>query len=121
MSTESTYYTTFLNDITLSGLLSNRIYPIRLPQNVVYPSLIYRVDSAEVEGELDVSNNPNVTFEFENMFFAESYSDIIAITEAIRDICEDMNWNITSFNDVGFDSDLSVFGRYLTITINSNL
>mgnify|MGYP001250097951 CR=1 FL=1 len=121
MGTEATYNNKLISNVTLSGVVSDRIYPIKLPQNITYPCLIYRVDEAVVEGTLDIEANPTCLYVFENMYYANSYSQIIAITDALRDICTENDWNIDSFVDMDFDSDVSVFSRVLRISINSNL
>lgn len=120
MSTEALYYTTLSTDTMLSGIISTRIYPVRLPQNVTYPCLMYSVE-AEVEGLLDVAENPTSIYTFENTFYASTYPEILQITEALRDICHSMDWNISGFGDEPFVVEQNVFSRTLMITIVSNL
>ncbi len=42
VSLETELRTRLASDGTISGLVSTRIYPIKLPQNPTYPALVYR-------------------------------------------------------------------------------
>ena len=120
MSAESTYYQTLMNTPTIDAKLDGRIYPVKLPQNVVYPALSYMAD-VEVDGYLEICANPRAFYTFKNTLYASSYSDIIAITEAIRDVSKSMNWNIMEFSDIPFSTENSVYGRVLTIGFGSTI
>jgi hypothetical protein len=120
MSAESTYSQTLSSDSTLNGIISDRIYPVKFPQNVAYPSLMYRVE-ADIDGLLDVSSDPSGVFDFENTFNCSSYSQVIAITEALKNICSVNDWNISHFIDNDYNENTQTFSRTLNIIINSNL
>ena len=115
MTTEALYYNT-IND-GLNTLLSGRVYPIKLPQNTVFPALLYSVGSADTDGYMEYSDNPPFTYQFENIFYASSYAKIIEITDEMRDICKAQNWTLSSFSDGNYDEDLKTFSRAVTITI----
>ncbi len=120
MSTESTYLQVLNSDSILNGIISDRKYPVKFPQNVVYPALMYRVE-AELDGLLDVSNTPSGVFDFENTFDCSSYSQVVAITEALKNICSENDWNISHFIDNDYNENTQTFSRTLNIIINSNL
>lgn len=119
MTTEALYFDT-LNS-SLSTLLSGRVFPIKLPQNTVFPALLYSVGSAEADGYLELGSPPPYTFEFENVFYASSYAQIIQITDALRDMCATQNWNISGYSDGNYDEDLKTYSRTVSITVVSTL
>jgi hypothetical protein len=120
MSTEALYYQTLLNTSTISNMLGNRVYPVKLPQNVTYPALMYDVE-ANIEAMLDASCVTWGLFSFSNTFYASSYSDIIKITEALRDVSQAKGWNIEGFADLEFSTENNVFARTLIVNINSQI
>lgn len=119
MTTEAYYYDTINSG--LSSILSGRVFPIKLPQNTVYPALLYSVDSAEADGYLELGKSPAYTFDFSNTFYASSYGQIIEITDAIREICSDENWNISGYADGNYDEALKTYSRTVNITVVSTL
>lgn len=119
MTTEALYYNT-IND-GLATLLSGRVYPVKLPQNVQFPAMLYSVDDAEADGYVELSKPPPFTFVFSNTFYASSYADIIAITESLRSICYGQNWNINGFADGSYDEDLKTYSRTVSVTVVSTL
>lgn len=45
MSVETTLYDAIVGDATLAALIGTRCYPVKLPDNVVFPALAYSVIS----------------------------------------------------------------------------
>ena len=111
MSTEALYYQT----LTAIPLIGGRAFPVKLPQDVTYPAVIYSVET-EIEGRLSIDEVEGL-YAFENTFYATSYSDIIAITESFRDISIANGWNIAGYADLGFEADKSVYARALVINV----
>lgn len=111
MSTEATYYQELVGIPQVSG----RAYPIKLPQNPTYPAVIYNVE-VEIEGRLSIDSADGL-YAFENIFYATSYSDIIAITESFRDISISKGWNIVGYTDLDYVEDKQVYARALIINV----
>lgn len=87
MSIETDLVTQLKANTDLTNLVGTRIYPLKAPQNVVNPYVIYRVIS-------DVSNQclGGVTFENDARFqidcWSTKYSEVKAIKEAVLNAIE---------------------------------
>jgi hypothetical protein len=84
MTVEAAVFNLLSNDAGVSGVVSNRIYPVKLPQDPTYPALTYfRVsalrhsvmgnDTGLVEKRIQVSS------------WAKLYSEVNNLAERVRD------------------------------------
>ena len=115
MSTESQYYQSLNGTTSLTDVVGDRIYPVKLPQDTAYPAMFYDVE-AEIEDRLSIDSVDGV-YSFSNTFYASSYVDILNITEAFRDISRANQWNIAGYTDMDFVIDKNVYARTLIIIV----
>lgn len=114
MSTEALYYQALSTNASLTNIVGDRIYPIKLPQDVVYPAMFYETE-AEIEERISIGDVKGV-YSFANTFYAPSYADILKITEAFREISKDKQMNIAGYVDLDFVTEKNVYARALVVT-----
>jgi hypothetical protein len=68
---------------TFNGLLAGRIYPLRLPENPVYPACTYRVVSAVPAYNMD-GTVMSVTTRIEFSAWSLTFADCRSVQDAIR-------------------------------------
>lgn len=115
MGVESSYYQTLITTPSLTAVLGDRIYPVRIPQDKAFPNMLYDVE-VEIQGRLSIDDVEGL-FSFSNTFYCKSYGDIIAITEAFRDISKANQWNIAGYVDLDYVTDKDVYARTIIINI----
>jgi len=120
MSAESSFNSLITNDANINAIVSNRIYPVKLKQNIEYPALMYRVDAAESEEYLRTVDYPPLTFYFEVNLYTRSYAELVNLSDALRSTFRASNYNISSIEDNKYDDELATYTRTIGVTIVSN-
>lgn len=83
MSLETELRTRLAADGTVSGLVSTRIYPIKLPQNPTYPALVYRrISGPRLRHMTGTSGRGEARIQIDS--WATSYVGAQALAAAVR-------------------------------------
>lgn len=110
MTVESDIYTALADDATVGGLVSTRIYPVILPQNVDYPAISYqRVGNAPRPTLEDGVGLQNPRFQIDA--WAESADGARALATAViaaMSAATSVDAIFLSDNDI-YESDLEIF------------
>ena len=83
MSVESDLYTALTGDGTISGLVSTRIYPVVLPDNVTYPAIAYFSITMTPQG-----SSGFVESRIQTDLYATTYSELKSLRDAVQALCE---------------------------------
>jgi len=84
MSIESGIVSVLRADGTVSGIISTRIYPLKLKEGYALPALSYQRVSSVREHNIDVGPIGFAWARFQIDSWAESYTDVRSLAEAVR-------------------------------------
>lgn len=80
---EYTFREFLLEDSTIAGLVSTRMYPLKMPQNPTLPLIVYQKVSGFREHDMDGSTIARPRFQVDS--WAESYVDAKTLANAVRE------------------------------------
>ena len=109
MSIETEVRTRLTSDGTVSGLVSTRIYPKRLPQNPTYPALTFgRVSGVRLHNLAGVAGRGTPRIQIDS--WAKTYLGAQALAAAVRASLDGFNGTLTTIkatiridNEIDFD------------------
>jgi len=78
---EIAIYNRLKKDVNINAIVSDRIYPIILPQNLVFPAISYRKQSVDRPGNFDKASDT-----YANSFFQiDAWSESFAVAKDLHD------------------------------------
>lgn len=111
---------THLSTAQIAALAGDRIYPILRPQDAALPAVTYSHVFGRPSNSLDGYTSGLQRFLMQIDCWAKSYSDVIALAQAVRDR---MNTSAATFSTViteyplidDYESDTKLFRRSLSV------
>lgn len=86
---------------TVTALVSNRIYPLKAPQNPTYPFIVYQRVSCSPEYGVDGFHNlSNVTIQFD--CYATNHSGVRSLSSALHTVMQTATFKNILENDMDF-------------------
>lgn len=98
MTIDTAIYSRLTSHAGVSGLVSNRVYPSMLPQNVVFPAIVYQVISGARESNFGADTG-NVRHRVQVTVFGEKKGG----QKAVLDILEQVRFALQRYSDSDID------------------
>ena len=122
---ESALYSILTADSTVSGLISTRVYPIKLPQSPTFPAVTYqRVSTPRVRSTTGPSGLAHPSIQID--CWAETYTGVKSLAEAAREAVDGYSGTVggvaiagiivASENDF-FEPEVEIYRVTMDITI----
>jgi L-2-hydroxyglutarate oxidase LhgO len=126
MTIPATLRAILLADATVSGLVSTRVYPVKLPQSPTMPAMVITlVGGQDVISHSGPAGVENPTFQID--FYGETYSQMDSLYEAGKDALNGYSGLINGQNvqgiflvqkrDLPYDDDASLYRRTVDFSI----
>ena len=126
MSIEATLYSLLSADAAVAALVSDRIYPIYLPQTPTYPAVAYRRNSTSPVSLLSADTNL-LAARFEVAAFSKSFDQCIDLADKLRAALQRYQGTVGGVVvedimldniDQSYEPDFEVYESTLDITIH---
>jgi len=83
MSIQSDLYAHISSDAGLTALVSDRVYPVKAPQEPSYPLVSYSMISGQPQNTLDGTGSLNNSlFQFD--VYADTYAEALSVADALE-------------------------------------
>jgi hypothetical protein len=109
--------TELLNDVTLRGLIGDRIYRVKFPDNIAYPAILYRASEESINTLGGKSSYVKKRYEFE--LYAYDFSTLEAISNQVINALRIAPFQalLIDKSDEDYADELGIFSIFLEFSI----
>lgn len=107
MSVESDFYALLSGAAGVTTLVSTRIYPDAMPEDVAYPAVVFSRSTTEIERLLD-NSIATVRYELEVNCWAKTRTTADAVADAIAAALVNSQYDLMG-QSAGFDAETGLF------------
>ena len=91
-------YDLLKNDATISGIVSTRIYPDQIPQNVPYPALVHYKTDVEQNAVKSGGPTKNYKVRWQVDIYTAEYGQSATLAEAIKNLLDEYSGTVQGIN-----------------------
>ena len=127
MNISKSIYNILKSDATVLSLVSTKIYPLRTPQAIALPFLVYAIDSIDPTDTKDGASTLDI-IDFDVRCYADTHAELSTLSEAVRDALDrysgtdqsNIIQTIVYQNEAdGYDNDSQTY--YINLSFNLRL
>ena len=118
-SIEESIYTTLSTDVSVSALVSTRVYPLRLPQKPTYPAITYSIVAGEEFPAMSV-NVDTTSVRVQISCWATSYTSVKSLSNSVKSAIDRKSGTVGTIEWKGSfkESEVDLYEQDLSINQN---